>query len=89
MLPDAALVSDISRSLSALGAKFQGDVAEVFCTDRFTSRCREFGLHPGVALDKTLGWNVNGQEAEPRKVLEELEKRFNISGLEEKAARQN
>tara|TARA_B100000700_G_scaffold183813_1_gene202699 strand:- start:57 stop:392 length:336 start_codon:yes stop_codon:yes gene_type:complete len=26
---------------------------------------------------------------EPRKVLEELEKRFNISGLEEKAARHN
>ena len=28
-------------------------------------------------------------DLEPRKVLEELEKRFNISGLEEKAARQN
>ena len=58
LLPDAALISDISRSLSSLGAKFRGDVAEVFCTDRFTSRCREFGLHPGVALDKTLGCNV-------------------------------
>ena len=28
-------------------------------------------------------------DLEPNKVLEELEKRFNISGLEEKAARQN
>ena len=28
-------------------------------------------------------------DLEPRKVLEELEKRFSISGLEEKAARQN
>lgn len=28
-------------------------------------------------------------DVEPREILEELEKRFNISGLEEKAARQN
>ena len=37
-------------------------VGEVFCRDRFTRRCQEFGLHPGYALDLSTGWDMNDKE---------------------------
>ena len=43
-------------------AKKEATVSEVFCQDRFTSRCREFGLQPGYALDLTTGWDLDDPE---------------------------
>ena len=43
-------------------AKKEATVSEVFCYDRFTSRCRRFGLQPGYALDLTTGWDLDDPE---------------------------
>ena len=42
-------------------------------------------MHPGVALDKTLGWDVEIQEAEARKVLEETRPKVLVGSPECKA----
>ena len=34
-------------------------ISEIFCKDRFTSRCSEYGLPSGFALDLSTGWGLN------------------------------
>ena len=79
----------INKILEKVGEEAIETIIAAKDHDKAIDQSREAVIHETADLWFHTMVMLSHLDLEPRKVLEELEKRFNISGLEEKAARQN
>jgi phosphoribosyl-ATP pyrophosphohydrolase len=79
----------INKILEKVGEEAIETIIAAKDHDKTIDQSREAVIHETADLWFHTMVMLSHLDLEPRKVLEELEKRFNISGLEEKAARQN
>ena len=79
----------INKILEKVGEEAIETIIAVKDHDKTIDQSREAVIHETADLWFHTMVMLSHLDLEPSKVLEELEKRFNISGLEEKAARQN
>ena len=79
----------INKILEKVGEEAIETIIAAKDHDKAIDQSKEAVIHETADLWFHTMVMLSHLDLEPRKVLEELEKRFNISGLEEKAARQN
>ena len=79
----------INKILEKLGEEAIETIIAAKEYDQKVDQSRSAVIHETADLWFHTMVMLSHLDLEPKKVLEELEKRFNISGLEEKAARQN
>ena len=79
----------INKILEKVGEEAIETIIAAKDHDKAIDQSKEAVIHETADLWFHTMVMLSHLDLEPRKVLEELEKRFNISGLEEKAARPN